>query len=102
MIDFKRFSLEIMKKLRRRQRMSRLPIGTLLTCLSNDLADEPIDHKIFAGDLVVVTAQAGDKHYGDTTMLSLTTGVFYRAEYTSDCYYEAMTGCYEVYDPNGK
>jgi hypothetical protein len=79
--------------------MSQLPVGTLLRCLTTDHADEPMDYEISIGDLVIIAAQAGDKHYGDTTMLSLMTGVFYRAEYSSDCLYETMEDCYEVFEP---
>ncbi len=81
--------------------MSQLPVGTLLRCLNNDIVDEPMDHEILAGDLVVVTTQAGGKYYGNTTMLSLMTGALCRAEYSSDCIYETMIGCYELYEHNG-
>jgi len=80
-------------------RMSRLPVGTLLRCLENDHADEPFNHEILTDDLVIVVAQGGDEHIGDTTMLSLMTGVCYRVEYTSDCRYEAMDNTYELYSP---
>ncbi len=79
--------------------MSRLPPGTVLQAVSNDHADEPMDYEIPAGDLVLIMRQNGDEHYGDTTMLSLATGVLYRVEYTSDCRYEAMDDTYEVFEP---
>ena len=79
-------------------RMSQIPVGTILRAINDDLADEPMDHLILADDLVLVMRQAGNKHIGNTTMLSLTTGVIYRAEYTTDCQYEAMDHTYEVFE----
>ncbi len=79
--------------------MSQLPVGTLLRAVHDDHADEPFNFEILVDDLVMVVAQDGDKHHGDTTMLSLMSGVFYRVEYTSDCPYEAMENTYELFTP---
>ena len=78
--------------------MSQIPVGTVLLAVHDDIADEPMDHLILADDLVLVMRQEGDNHFGDTTMLSLTTGVIYRVEYSSDCPYEAMKETYVVLD----
>ncbi len=79
-------------------RMSQIPVGTVLRAVNDDLADEPMDHMIFADDLVLVMKQAGNEYVGDTTLLSLMTGVIYRTEYSSDCPYEAMDATYEIFD----
>jgi len=79
--------------------MHSLEPGTLLTCLSDDHADEPFNHEIEAGDLVVVVWQNNTRSAGHTTFLSLTQGVFYRTDYRINSPYDRMEDAYEVFEP---
>ena len=78
--------------------MHKLPIGTVLKCINVDHVDFPRNYQIDVDDLVIVVAQNG-KHHGDTTMVSLMRGVFFRCEYSFGCLYDTMNkeACYEVF-----
>lgn len=78
--------------------MHKVPVGTVLVCVSADHADEPHHHEVLPDELVLVVGQRATG-YGDTVMLSLSTGVLFRAEYKRGSLYDLMEDSYTVYEP---
>lgn len=74
--------------------MQNLPLGTVLVCTSRDIAhssSSPNDVEI--GDLCVIVSQTSYS----TTMLCLTQGFYFEANYGRHSPYAKMC-CYAVYE----